>query len=193
MTLLTTATEMQCRHNSYRGKGVDYQFHICAMKQGSRSQSPKRPKSGQGAGSKKLECEKDELAKKLQSISQRLSEIQSEKRKLSPLSRPSTAPKKETSEKKTKPHKREFFHPKLEFIMAEAAYSPYLTPPTASYGKKTLHYPFKMKEIRFQGRDPIPEEGFPVDIDFAKRRFVKEIINFKPRFEVTNSFSSYSY
>jgi hypothetical protein len=156
------------------------------MQSSSRSQSPKRPEARPGTGkSQKCDPEKEELTQKLHSISTRLAQIQLEKRKLSPLYRPSTSPKKDKKEKKNQ--KREFYHPKLEFVMAEAAYSPYLTPPTASYGEKTLRYPSKMKEIRFQGRDPIPEEGFPVDVDFARRRFVKEIINFKPRFEVRDS------
>jgi hypothetical protein len=152
------------------------------MQSKSRSRSPQKPESRPGTGKSQCDPEKEELKSKLHSISARLAKIQLEKRKLSPLYRPSTSPKKEKKEKKS--HKREFYHPKLEFVMAEAAYSPYLTPPTASYGEKTLRFPSKMKEIRFQGRDPIPEEGFPVDVDFARRRFVKEIINFKPRFEV---------
>ena len=158
----------------------------------SRSQSPKSKRKKQTEGEeqeqeekelkekeKEKEINRNELTLKLQSISTRLAEIQLEKRKLSPLYHPS---KKTTREKKS--YKREYHHPKLEFVMAEAAYSPYLTPPTASYGHKTLHYPEKMKEIRFQGRDPIPEEGFPVDIEFARKRFIKDIIKFKPRFEV---------
>jgi hypothetical protein len=158
----------------------------------SRSQSPIRSesktKSRERLGTKERPAtspdqQKEELSQQLKSISQRLAKIQVEKRKLSPLYRPTT-PNTNKQETKKEKRKREFFHPKLEFVMAEAAYSPYLTPPTANYGQKTLHYPSKMKEIRFQGRDPIPEEGFPVDVEFARRRFVKEIIQFKPRFEV---------
>lgn len=147
----------------------------------SRSQSPKNKLKIENEIDKnenKL-TDKNELKLQLQTISNRLAEIQLEKRKLSPLYHPS----KSSPKKIKKSTKREFYHPKLEFVMAEAAYSPYLTPPTASYGQKTLHYPEKMKEIRFQGRDPIPEEGFPVEIEFARRRFIKDIIKFKPRFE----------
>jgi hypothetical protein len=159
----------------------------------SRSQSPKRPESRPGSTKDRSgtgaspDERKEELSQQLKSISQRLAKIQVEKRKLSPLYRPATTTTKQ--ENKKEKTKREFFHPKLEFVMAEAAYSPYLTPPTANYGQKTLHYPSKMKEIRFQGRDPIPEEGFPVDVNFARRRFVKEIIQFKPRFDVCSLFT----
>jgi hypothetical protein len=129
------------------------------------------------------ECNQ-ELSIKLKSLNDRIAEIKQEKNKLSPLAKFNVVKKQEKMPTK-KSTKRALYHPKLEFVMAEAAYSPYLTPPTASYGQKTLHYPGKIKEIRFQGRDAIPEEGFPVDLEFARRRFMKEIIGFQPRFEVT--------
>eukprot|EP00602_Paraphysomonas_sp_CaronLab_P001698 CAMPEP_0185034514 /NCGR_PEP_ID=MMETSP1103-20130426/24482_1 /TAXON_ID=36769 /ORGANISM="Paraphysomonas bandaiensis, Strain Caron Lab Isolate" /LENGTH=805 /DNA_ID=CAMNT_0027571203 /DNA_START=102 /DNA_END=2519 /DNA_ORIENTATION=- len=129
-------------------------------------------------------AEREQLSVKLRSLGEQIADIQAKRKKLSPLSKYSVvSPTKSNNSKDTKKSsKKMLHHPKLEYVVAEAAFSPYLTRPEASYSERTLSVPGKIKEARFAGKEPT-RETIPVNMKKAKKVFMDEIVNFKPRFE----------
>lgn len=132
--------------------------------------------------------ERAEMDQKLKSINDRLHKVHEERKKMSPLSKYSIA-SKSTSAANKKMKKRALYHPRLDFIIAETCYSPYLTSPYEPYSEKTLRVPMQVKELRFSGSD-VNAEGFPVEMKKAKKIFIKDIIEYKAHFEVCCLYSS---
>ena len=130
----------------------------------------------------KVENERELLATKLKSINDRLHKVHETRKKLSPVAKYSIASKSTKLTNRSRKKKRMLYHPKLDLIIAENCYSPYLTKPTRQYSEKTLHIPLQVKELRFCGSDA-NAEGFPVKMEKARRIFMKEIIEYKAHFE----------
>ena len=68
-------------------------------------------------------------------------------------------------------------HPKLELIMAQNAYSPYLVPPDKKYTQKTFQSGY-VSELRFEKKS-VAKKKLPYDLAKAKRRFIEDILKFK--------------
>jgi hypothetical protein len=127
--------------------------------------------------------EREELDQKLKSINDKLHKVHEERKRMSPLAKYSIASKSTTPASQKRLKKRALYHPRLNLIIAETCYSPYLTKPYEPYSEKTLRVPMQIKELRFSGSDE-NVEGFPVEMKMAKKVFIKDIIEYKAHFEV---------
>jgi hypothetical protein len=80
-------------------------------------------------------------AERLEQITLQINEIRRQRRDVSPEGSQFSKKNKKTNKDKVKSNKkvtREYFHPNLEYVMAEVAYSPYMTSPVSKYSEETL-------------------------------------------------------
>ena len=122
---------------------------------------------------------------KLEEINQKLAEIRKKRQEFDAES--STQKKKKSksqlkSEKSTL--KKSFHHPKLDYIIAEIVYSPYMTKPNESYSQETFRMPEKLSELKKKTSklDELPPEEHPFDLKEVKGRFLNEVANFNVSF-----------
>ena len=82
--------------------------------------------------------------------------------------------------------KKSFHHPKIEYLYGEIMYSPYLTPPLQTYSKKTFEVSDKLKDLKRKGLkfEEIPDEEKPYDAKSMRNKFIKDIANYNPGFNV---------
>ena len=80
----------------------------------------------------------------------------------------------------TKFSKKQLFHPNLDLVMAEMAYSPYHFGPDQKYTPKTF-MSGKVAELRFEKKE-VALSKIPYDLKEAKNRFIEEVIKFNPSF-----------
>jgi hypothetical protein len=126
---------------------------------------------------KKKESQKE----KLDEINKQLAEV---RKKLAERN-PSKAQRKNS---KSPVKKREFHHPKLEFILGQIVHSPYMTKPLDKYPQETFDIPHKLHELKRKACkvSDLPKEEHPFDLDEVKDRFMKEIVNFTVTYKVAS-------
>jgi len=73
-------------------------------------------------------------------------------------------------------------HPNLRMIVAEMAFSPYLTKPTEPYTTDAMRMVPKLAEIRFNSKmsnaPRVSKKDIPCDLKEAKAKWKAEIVNF---------------
>jgi hypothetical protein len=116
---------------------------------------------------------------KLLEIDEKIKAVRAEMNSLSPESKKKAVKLPEIKEKNKK---KQFYHPNLDFVMAEMAYSPYLCAPDEKYTSKTF-LSAKVGELRFEKKTEA-EKKIPYDLSVAKRRFMTEIVSFNPSFTI---------
>lgn len=96
-----------------------------------------------------------------------------------------TSPTKPRINKSEKTHdmpkKQVLYHPKLYYVMGEMVHSPYLVSLKHSYPSSTLEIPEKLYELKRKSPklDALPKELHPFDLSDVKKKFMKEVINYR--------------
>ena len=80
--------------------------------------------------------------------------------------------------------RNKLYHPNLEYIVEKIIHSPYLTKPGDKYPETTFSVPEAIRDFKEQGiiYKNIPENEVPFDFEQSKKRFVEEIVNYKPKY-----------
>jgi hypothetical protein len=129
----------------------------------------------------------DNAEEKLSDITRKLQEVRLLRRQLSPVSTKKKKLKKK-SDSNQRQHKskvtREYFHPQLEYVIAEVAHSPYMISPTQRYPEETLQLSGKIRNLKALGKrsNELRPEERPCDFGEARKIFTK-IINFRQSYE----------
>lgn len=139
------------------------------------------PTKSLGNASFKDGKEQKKFELKLLEIDEKIKAVRAEMNSLSPESKKNSKAVK-LPEIKDKNKKKQFYHPNLDFVMAEMAYSPYLCAPDEKYTSKTF-LSAKVGELRFVKKAEA-EKKIPYDLSVAKRRFMTEIVSFNPSFTI---------
>lgn len=145
------------------------------------------PKNSSNRPKKPVDEEHRLALEKVKELSTKISKLSVERRKVAPLDKYnnlSGITKSGALPRKKKV--REFFHPTLDYVFAEVSNSPYLTHPLENYSTETL---LTSKRLRTLKRNNVGKklreiEDIPVDIDKSREIFMKEVVEFLPRFEV---------
>lgn len=135
-----------------------------------------------------LSNDQSPLQIKLQGFRDSLQIIKSERKKLSPISKYSIHNTKANKKiEPTKPPQR-FFHPKLEYIIAEVSNSPYLVHPEHAYSKKNIKNADIIRDMKFSGQKlrDFTSDLIPFDIKESKSVFLSEVVGFEARFDVAH-------
>jgi hypothetical protein len=114
---------------------------------------------------------------KLLDIDAKIRAVRAEINSISPETKKKTVKLPEIKEKNKK---KQFYHPNLDLVMAEMAYSPYLFAPDQKYTTNTF-LSAKVGELRFEKKEEALRK-IPYDLSEAKKRFLKEVISFNPSF-----------
>lgn len=119
---------------------------------------------------------------KLEEINQKLAEIR--KKRLEFDAESSTQKKKKSKAQQKSSLKKSFHHPKLDYVIAEIVYSPYMTKPNESYSEETFRMPEKLSELKKKTSklEDLPPEEQPFDFKEVKGRFLNEVANFNVSF-----------
>jgi hypothetical protein len=137
-----------------------------------------------------------ELSEKLEEINARLLKVRNQKQQFRQLSKSlgnktetNSKPKKQqiVNLKPIKKSKAAFHHPRLEHVLAEVVYSPYMTKPSDPYPQEVFRIPEKIRELKHQKQKKIsdlPIEARPFDVESVKSIFVKEIVNYNASFMI---------
>jgi hypothetical protein len=85
---------------------------------------------------------------------------------------------------KPKAKKGGLFHSNLEYVVEKMIHSPYLTKPSGKYPESTFSVPEALRSFKEHGivYKDIPSEEAPFDFNASKKRFMSEVINFKPKY-----------
>lgn len=80
--------------------------------------------------------------------------------------------------------RNKLYHPNLEYVVEKIIHSPYLTKPGDKYPETTFSVPEAIRDFKEQGiiYKNIPENEVPFDFEQSKKRFVEEIVNYKPKY-----------
>ena len=80
--------------------------------------------------------------------------------------------------------KNKLYHPNLEYVVEKIIHSPYLTKPGDKYPETTFSVPEAIRDFKEQGiiYKNIPENEVPFDFEHSKKRFVEEVVNYKPKY-----------
>lgn len=92
--------------------------------------------------------------------------------------------KKEPPRGRRKSGQKTLHHPKLEFVLGEVVFSPYMTKPLDPYPQETFEVPKKLHELKkkLQSDPSAPKEELPYDVEFVRDRFLNEVANFSISF-----------
>lgn len=126
---------------------------------------------------------------KLEEINQQLAEVRKQKQELEkPVKRKSIKLEKKGS-------KNSFHHPKLDYVMAEVVYSPYMTKPNEKYSEDTLKVPEKLRELKKLGSKlkDIPPELQPFDVEKVKEKFIEDVVKYTVSYINTVSLSFFLF
>ena len=79
---------------------------------------------------------------------------------------------------------REFYHPQLDYVIAEVAHSPYMVSPIENYNGDTLHLSQKIRNLKCLGKksSELADHEWPCNFAEAKKIFTR-VVNFKATFE----------
>ena len=145
--------------------------------------------SGKSGKSGKLQVSPEQ---KLDEINQKLAEVRRKRLEFEAGSSSSTTKKsknksktaKSASKTDTKALKKSFHHPKLDYVLAEIVYSPYMTKPNESYSQETFRIPEKLSELKKKASklEELPAEDQPFDLEEVKGRFLNEVANYNVSF-----------
>lgn len=156
------------------------------------------------AGDKDAEApvneEQRKALEKIKNLSVQIQKIHEERKRTSPLRRfnntsstlnTSTIVSKKTTgtaSSRYKKKKNVLYHPNLDYVFAEVTNSPYLTSPGLNYSKETLFTSSKLRKLKVanQGKRLRDIQDTPCDVEKAEQYFMKEIIDYHPRFDVSN-------
>ena len=72
-------------------------------------------------------------------------------------------------------------HPRLDYVIADACVSPYLTNPGKKYSNETLHLPDVIRDLRFQSHGPCAT-NLPIDMEKCRSQFEREVLHFRPEY-----------
>lgn len=124
----------------------------------------------------------EEINKQLAEVRQKLAEKHGQDhthhaRKKSP---------KQTQHGRKKP---ELHHPKLDFVLGEVVFSPYMTKPLDPYPQETFEVPKKLHDLRrklnsSESMANVPKDELPYDVEYIKDRFLREVANFSVSFSI---------
>jgi hypothetical protein len=133
--------------------------------------------------------EKQELQSKLKHLSEEIMKIHVQRKQLSPLGKYSISTNEKSPKNEVKGHKnkKKLHHPSLDYVIVGIANSPYLTSPEDPYSDTTIRFANKihyLKNLGKKAKELSPEELDGVDLTQSKKVFMKEVIHYKPRFEV---------
>ncbi len=119
---------------------------------------------------------------KLQEINQKLAEVRKKRMEFEQ----GDGPKRPAARRKSAAEgpRKSFHHPKLDYVMAEIVYSPYMTKPNESYSQETFRVPEKLSELKKKAQkiDDLPKEEVPFDMQEIKGRFINEVANYNVSF-----------
>lgn len=126
---------------------------------------------------------------KLNAINQQLAEVRKKlaDRHSSQQVKHHKPKEKQTIQTKRKSAKKTFHHPKLDFVLGEVVFSPYMTKPLDPYPQETFEVPKKLHELKkkvVEGSD-VPKDELPYDVDFVRNRFIHEVANFSVSFNMS--------
>lgn len=126
---------------------------------------------------------------KLNAINQQLAEVRKKlaDRHSSQQVKNHKPKERQTIQPKRKTTKKTFHHPKLDFVLGEVVFSPYMTKPLDPYPQETFEVPKKLHELKkkvVKGSD-VPKEELPYDVDFVRNRFIHEVANFSVSFNMS--------
>jgi hypothetical protein len=153
---------------------------------------------------KKKRKKEDNIDKQLEELNRRLAAVAAERRSLTAAK--VTAPTPAKNKSKQKPtndsddrsvsslqssastltrHKGKapLCHPKLDYVIADAALSPYLTNPAKMYTVSQLRLPDIIREIRFRSHGP-EATTLPLNIGKSREVFMREVMAYKQEFSV---------
>lgn len=136
-----------------------------------------------GARSRTGAASSSSAADKLQEINAKLAEVRQQRLQ---FAKPDTRLRKPRPGKLKPVQKKglRLHHPTLEYAVAEAVYSPYMTKPSAPYPDQVYRMPEKLRSLKSQHLElrNLPEDLRPFDLDAVKRTFLNEIVNYNTSF-----------
>jgi hypothetical protein len=122
---------------------------------------------------------------KLEEISVRLAEVRKKRAEFDGNKKPKPQSRSSVSKKKS------FHHPKLEYVMAEVVYSPYMTKPNEHYSQETFRIPEKLRELKKKSNriQTLPKEEQPFEFKEIRGRFMDEVANYNVSFAMPVSYN----
>eukprot|EP01039_Chlorochromonas_danica_P012931 gene12931-14907_t len=126
---------------------------------------------------------------KLDAINQKLAEVRKKlaDRHSSQQLKHHKPKEKQTIQSKRKSTKKTFHHPKLDFVLGEVVFSPYMTKPLDPYPQETFEVPRRLHELKkkvVKGSE-LSKDELPYDVDFVRNRFIHEVANFSVSFNMS--------
>lgn len=126
---------------------------------------------------------------KLDAINQQLAEVRKKlaDRHSSQQLKHHKPKEKQTIQSKRKSTKKTFHHPKLDFVLGEVVFSPYMTKPLDPYPQETFEVPKRLHELKkkvVKGSE-LSKDELPYDVDFVRNRFIHEVANFSVSFNMS--------
>mmetsp|Transcript_20372 Transcript_20372/g.37822 ORF Transcript_20372/g.37822 Transcript_20372/m.37822 type:complete len:703 (-) Transcript_20372:151-2259(-) len=136
---------------------------------------------------------------KIKELNIQIQKIHDERKATSPMRRfnggPSGHNRSKISKKSiaSKPTKRVFYHPNIDYVYAEVTNSPYLTKPDQNYTKETLFTSNKLRKLKVanQGRPLRDIQDTPCNVEQAEEDFLHKVIEYKPLFDVHKDANNY--
>jgi hypothetical protein len=150
-----------------------------------------------GEGKNPVNSEEKVAIDKVKALTMQIHKLQDERKRVSPLSRYNNNMSGVVNKPYAPPKlsKRAFHHPHLDYVFAEVSNSPYLTNPLDNYSKETLYTSSKLRKLKVanKGKHLRDIHDVPCDMQKAEKTFIHDVIEFQPRFDVSDAASFFSF
>lgn len=124
------------------------------------------------------------VEEKLKIINEQLAEVKKKRLEFDRANSPPKRRAKKAEKSHERPKKPALYHPKLDYIMGQIVYSPYMVNPRHAYPRETFDVPEKLYDLKRKSPKlkELPEDLHPFDLKEIKKKFMKEVVNYNVSF-----------